>query len=85
MRKFNKYKSNVNVVDADGLMKIFRLGELYLNFSEQPLTKIVFVPEITKQGTVYQIQITGVGQVRNQQESVWVCAFHILSTYLCIP
>ncbi|MGV3762516.1 RagB/SusD family nutrient uptake outer membrane protein [Parapedobacter sp.] len=33
LRKFNNYKSNVNV-DADGLMKIFRLGELYLNFAE---------------------------------------------------
>ncbi|MDR3309156.1 MAG: RagB/SusD family nutrient uptake outer membrane protein, partial [Tannerella sp.] len=33
MRKFNNYKSNVNV-DADGLMKIYRLGELYLNFAE---------------------------------------------------
>jgi hypothetical protein len=33
VRKFNNYKSGVNV-DADGLMKIFRLGELYLNFAE---------------------------------------------------
>ncbi|MDR2469149.1 MAG: RagB/SusD family nutrient uptake outer membrane protein [Tannerella sp.] len=33
MRKFNNYRSNVNI-DADGLMKIFRLGELYLNFAE---------------------------------------------------
>jgi len=33
LRKFNNYKSNVNV-DADGLMKVFRLGELYLNFAE---------------------------------------------------
>ncbi len=33
LRKFNNYKSGVNV-DADGLMKIFRLGELYLNFAE---------------------------------------------------
>lgn len=33
LRKFNNYKSNVNV-DGDGLMKIFRLGELYLNFAE---------------------------------------------------
>ncbi len=33
MRKFNNYKSGVNV-DQDGLMKIFRLGELYLNFAE---------------------------------------------------
>ncbi|HBK30187.1 RagB/SusD family nutrient uptake outer membrane protein [Limibacterium fermenti] len=33
LRKFNNYKSNVNV-DADGLMKIFRLAELYLNFAE---------------------------------------------------
>lgn len=33
LRKFNNYRSNVNV-DADGLMKIFRLGELYLNFAE---------------------------------------------------
>ena len=33
LRKFNDYRSNVNV-DADGLMKIFRLGELYLNFAE---------------------------------------------------
>ncbi|WP_298648141.1 RagB/SusD family nutrient uptake outer membrane protein [uncultured Proteiniphilum sp.] len=33
LRKFNNYKSNVSV-DADGLMKIFRLGELYLNFAE---------------------------------------------------
>ena len=33
LRKFNNYRSNANV-DADGLMKIFRLGELYLNFAE---------------------------------------------------
>lgn len=33
LRKFNNYKSGVNV-DQDGLMKIFRLGELYLNFAE---------------------------------------------------
>lgn len=33
LRKFNNYKSGPNV-DADGLMKIFRLGELYLNFAE---------------------------------------------------
>ncbi len=33
LRKFNNYKSNVNV-DGDGLMKVFRLGELYLNFAE---------------------------------------------------
>lgn len=33
LRKFNNYKSNVNV-DLDGFMKIFRLGELYLNFAE---------------------------------------------------
>jgi len=33
MRKFNNYLSNANV-DADGLMKIFRLGELYLNYAE---------------------------------------------------
>lgn len=33
MRKFNNYKSNINV-DADGLMRIFRLAELYLNFTE---------------------------------------------------
>lgn len=33
LRKFNNYKSNVNV-DGDGLMKVFRLAELYLNFAE---------------------------------------------------
>ncbi|MDR1624620.1 MAG: RagB/SusD family nutrient uptake outer membrane protein [Tannerellaceae bacterium] len=33
LRKFNNYRSNVNV-DADGCMKLFRLGELYLNFAE---------------------------------------------------
>lgn len=33
LRKFNNYKSNINV-DADGLMRIFRLAELYLNFAE---------------------------------------------------
>lgn len=33
LRKFNNHKSNANV-DADGLMKIYRLGELYLNFAE---------------------------------------------------
>ncbi|MDR1865337.1 MAG: RagB/SusD family nutrient uptake outer membrane protein [Bacteroidales bacterium] len=33
LRKFNNYRSNPTV-DADGLMKIFRLGELYLNFAE---------------------------------------------------
>ncbi|WP_352421161.1 hypothetical protein [Proteiniphilum sp.] len=32
-------------------------------FAEQPLTKIVFIPEITEQGTVYQIQIQGTGRV----------------------
>ena len=33
LRKFNNYKSNVSM-DTDGLMKVFRLGELYLNFAE---------------------------------------------------
>lgn len=33
MRKFNNYKSGIGV-DAEGLMRIFRLGELYLNFAE---------------------------------------------------
>ncbi|MGI6520471.1 MAG: RagB/SusD family nutrient uptake outer membrane protein [Fermentimonas sp.] len=33
MRKFNDFRSGVNT-DADGLMKIFRLGELYMNFAE---------------------------------------------------
>ncbi|MDR1156432.1 MAG: RagB/SusD family nutrient uptake outer membrane protein [Bacteroidales bacterium] len=33
LRKFNNYRSNINV-DADGLMKVFRLGELYMNFAE---------------------------------------------------
>jgi hypothetical protein len=33
LRKFNNYRSNATV-DEDGLMKIFRLGELYLNFAE---------------------------------------------------
>ena len=33
LRKFNNYRSNPNI-DADGYMKIFRLGELYLNFAE---------------------------------------------------
>ena len=33
IRKFNNYRSDINV-DADGLMKIFRLGELYMNFAE---------------------------------------------------
>ncbi len=33
LRKFNNYRSNVNV-DGDGLMKVFRLGELYMNFAE---------------------------------------------------
>ncbi len=37
-------------------------GQAY-TFAEQPLTKIVFAPEITKQGTVYQVQITGTGRV----------------------
>src|SRR5690606_553956 len=33
LRKFNNYRSSVTV-DQDGLMKIFRLSELYLNFAE---------------------------------------------------
>jgi hypothetical protein len=33
LRKFNNYRSGPTV-DEDGLMKIFRLGELYLNFAE---------------------------------------------------
>lgn len=33
-------------------------------FAEQPLTKVVFLPEITKQGTIYHVQITGTGRVR---------------------
>ena len=33
MRKFNNYRSGVNV-DGDGFMKVFRLGELYMNFAE---------------------------------------------------
>ena len=34
------------------------------SFAEQPLTKIVFIPETNDKGTVYQIQITGTGHVR---------------------
>jgi hypothetical protein len=33
LRKFNNFRSGPTV-DADGFMKIFRLGELYLNFAE---------------------------------------------------
>jgi hypothetical protein len=33
LRKFNSYKSNAQIND-EGSMKIFRLGELYLNFAE---------------------------------------------------
>lgn len=33
LRKFNNYKSGPNT-DEDGFMKIYRLGELYLNFAE---------------------------------------------------
>lgn len=33
LRKYNNYKSGITV-DEDGFMKIFRLGELYLNFAE---------------------------------------------------
>ncbi|MDR1666452.1 MAG: RagB/SusD family nutrient uptake outer membrane protein [Bacteroidales bacterium] len=33
LRKFNNFRS-APTVDADGFMKIFRLGELYLNFAE---------------------------------------------------
>ncbi|MDR1666168.1 MAG: RagB/SusD family nutrient uptake outer membrane protein [Bacteroidales bacterium] len=33
LRKFNNYRSSATV-DADGFMKLFRLGELYLNFAE---------------------------------------------------
>ena len=33
LRKFNNHLSSPNV-DADGFMKIFRLGELYMNFAE---------------------------------------------------
>lgn len=37
-------------------------GKVY-TFSDQPLSKIVFIPDTTKQGTVYNIQITGIGTV----------------------
>jgi hypothetical protein len=33
LRKYNNHRSDVNV-DEDGYMKIYRLGELYLNFAE---------------------------------------------------
>ena len=33
LRKFNNHRSGINV-DGDGFMKIFRLGELYMNFAE---------------------------------------------------
>ena len=33
LRKFNNYKSGIGM-DADGLMRMFRLAELYLNFAE---------------------------------------------------
>jgi hypothetical protein len=33
MRKFNNHRSNAQLA-ADGFMRIFRLGELYLNFAE---------------------------------------------------
>jgi len=37
-------------------------GQAYA-FAEKPLTKIVFTPEITKLGIIYQVQITGTGRV----------------------
>lgn len=34
MRKFNNHRSNRNNTGIDGRMKLYRLGELYLNFAE---------------------------------------------------
>ncbi|WP_106829580.1 RagB/SusD family nutrient uptake outer membrane protein [Parabacteroides pacaensis] len=49
LRKFNNYKSNINV-DADGLMRIFRLAELYLNFAEAAYQ--AYGPEVPIASTV---------------------------------
>lgn len=52
LRKFNNYKSGVNM-DNDGLMKIFRLGELYLNFAEAASN--AFGPDVPVEGKVNEI------------------------------
>ncbi|MGC9352405.1 MAG: hypothetical protein ACP5D9_01125, partial [Mariniphaga sp.] len=38
-------------------------GNVY-RFSEQPLSKIVFIPETTGDRTVYHVQVTGTGNVK---------------------
>ncbi len=47
--------NDCNEISIDG--KVYR-------FSEQPLSKIVFIPERTGKKTVCHVQITGVGTVR---------------------
>ena len=49
MRKFNRSSSNVNAND-DGYMRLFRLGELYLNFAEA--ANNAFGPDVTVSSTV---------------------------------
>lgn len=55
LRKFNDYRSNVNV-DNDGLMKVFRLAELYLNFAEAASNAVG--PDVAVSG-----KATGVGSL----------------------
>ena len=49
LRKFNNFRSGINV-DNDGYMKIFRLGELYMNFAEAAY--LAFGPDVPVNTTV---------------------------------
>ena len=58
MRKFNNFKSGIGQ-DADGLMRIFRLAELYLNYAEA-------ANEASTTGTVPNDAVDAVNAVRSR-------------------
>jgi hypothetical protein len=47
--------NNCNEITIDG--KLYR-------FAEQPFSKIVFIPEIKKNKTLFHVQVTGVGRIK---------------------
>ena len=59
---FRTDKDNLTAFIGNDCKDVTIDGKVY-TFSDQRLSKIVFVPEITGKGTVYHVQITGTGTV----------------------
>ncbi|MDR1156330.1 MAG: RagB/SusD family nutrient uptake outer membrane protein [Bacteroidales bacterium] len=67
MRKFNNYRSD-NLLNSDGYMRIFRLGELYLNFAEAAYQSVgPDVPVVSTSGIILSAR-DAVNAVRRRAE-----------------